>query len=98
MRLPEITTRQIEFFVGYVSNISDLIDPVPHEFTFERDPKDEIIINLAVEAKADFIVTRDKDMLDLMTGYTSECKEFRRRFRPLKIISHLEFLKSLEAI
>lgn len=36
---------------------------------------------------ADFIVTRDKDLLDLMTGFTDECKEFRQKFRPLKVIA-----------
>ena len=97
-RLPEITTKQVEFFVGYISDISELIDPISHEFVFERDPKDEIFIDLAIKAGADFIVTGDKDMLDLMTGYTIECKEFRRRFRQLKIISPLEFLAVLEAI
>jgi predicted nucleic acid-binding protein len=57
---------------------------------------DEPYINLAVEAEADYIISRDKDLLDLMTGYTEECKDFRRRFRPLKVIAPVEFLKELE--
>lgn len=65
-------------------------------FDFERDPKDEIIINLAIEAEADYIVSRDKDLLDLMTGYTDECKDFRRRFRRLKIVEPVEFLTIIE--
>jgi hypothetical protein len=38
---------------------------------------------------------RDEDLLDLMTGHTTECKEFPRRFGPLKVIGPVEFLKSL---
>jgi predicted nucleic acid-binding protein len=41
----------------------------------------------------DYLVSRDKDLLDLMTGHTDECKDFRRRFRQLKIIEPVEFLK-----
>jgi len=68
---------------------------VPKHFTYERDPNDEPYINLAVEANADFIISRDKDLLDLMTGRTAECKEFRQRFRPLKVVDPVSFLKAL---
>ena len=40
-----------------------------------------------------YIVSRDKDLLDLTTGTTVECKEFRQRFRPLKVIEPLDFLR-----
>ena len=30
---------------------------------------------------------------ELMTGYSRECKEFRRKFRPLKISQQSEFLR-----
>ena len=53
----------------------------------------KVYINFAVEAKADYIVSRDNDLLDLMTGHTKECKEFRQRFRLLKVVDPLEFLK-----
>ena len=59
----------------------------------DLDPKDEPYINLAIAADADYIVSRDKDLLDLMTGHTKECKEFRRKFRSLKVIEPQEFLK-----
>jgi predicted nucleic acid-binding protein len=51
---------------------------------------------LTHSAEADYLVSRDKDLLDLMTGYTDECKEFRRRFRPLKVLDPVEFLKEME--
>ena len=91
-RLPDADEFQIETFIEHITNISTFIDSVPHSFDFERDPKDEIIIDLAFEAQADYIVSRHKDLLDLMTGYTNECKDFRRRFRRLKIVNPVEFL------
>ena len=66
---------------------------MPKNFSYPGDPDDEPYINLAITADADFIVTRDKDLLDLMTSYTDDGKEFRQRFRPLKIIEPLESLK-----
>ncbi|HSK70225.1 MAG TPA: putative toxin-antitoxin system toxin component, PIN family [Pyrinomonadaceae bacterium] len=95
-RLPDADEFQIEAFIEYITSISTFIDFVPHSFDFERDPKDEIIIDLAIEAEADYIVSRDKDLLDLMTGYTDECKDFRRRFRGLKIVDPVEFLAMVE--
>jgi len=34
-------------------------------------------------------------LLDLMTGHTDACKDFRRRFRRLKVVEPLEFLKEM---
>ena len=31
-----------------------------------------------------------------MTGHADECKEFRQRFRPLRVIEPVEFLKLVE--
>ena len=51
---------------------------------------------MAVEIDADFIVTWDKDLLDLMIGIDVESKEFRQKFRSLKIVEPIEFLKIIE--
>ena len=72
-----------------------VVEEAPHHFNYLRDPKDEKYINVAVEAEASYIVSHDQDLLDLMTGHTGECKDFRRRFRSLKIIEPAEFLKTI---
>ena len=74
----------------------EFIKNVPQHFKYSRDPNDEPYINLAIEANAVFLVSRDNDLLDLMTGYTDECKDFRRRFRNLKIVNPVEFLEVVE--
>ena len=48
-----------------------------------RDPKDDIVLECAVEGKADCIVTGDQDLLTLSP------------FRGIKIVSPQEFLKNL---
>lgn len=64
-------------------------------FELVRDPKDEMVIDLAVACEADFIVTWDRDLLDLMDGYDSPSKEFRQRFRGTKIVNPTRFLEMI---
>ncbi len=90
---PHMTDEYVEAFLEKVLSKAHNLTKVPSRFTCQRDPKDEKYINLAVEAEAAYIVSRDKDLLDLMTGFADDCKEFRQKFRHLKIVEPLEFLQ-----
>ena len=92
-RLPDSTPEQIEVFIEEIIELSILEKIVPKGFNFQRDPKDEIIINLALACNAEYIVSRDKDLLDLMSDISIEGKEFRQKSRPLKIVEPIEFLQ-----
>lgn len=61
-------------------------------FVFERDPADEIFINLALENNADYLVSRDRDLLDLRSD-----SAFSSQFPNLKIVNPIEFLKIVRA-
>ncbi len=93
---PDLSDEIVGAFLKRLQKLSVLVRRVPKEFSYPRDEDDEPYINLAVAADANFIVSRDRDLLDLMTGYTDECKEFRQRFRSLKVVEPVEFLKLLE--
>jgi putative PIN family toxin of toxin-antitoxin system len=93
---PDITSERVDALITRVSEKGAFVDAVPKHFSYARDPRDEKYINLAIEVEADYIVSRDQDLLDLMTGYTEECKDFRRRFRSLKITGPVELLKSVQ--
>jgi putative PIN family toxin of toxin-antitoxin system len=83
-------------FLKRLRNLGEFVSNVPRTFRYSRDEDDESYINLAVEVSADFIVSRDRDLLDLMTGHTDHCKEFRQRFRTLKVIEPVDLLKEIE--
>lgn len=70
---------------------------VPKRFELPRDPDDESYLNLAIEADARFLVTRDRDLLDLMRWDTEEGRNFQSRFRELKILDPVAFLKEIDA-
>ena len=89
----QITDEAVEKFLNRVLKKAILIKKTPTKFKYSRDPKDEKYINLAVEARAHYIVSRDNDLLDLMTGFSADAKEFRQKFRFLKIVEPIEFLR-----
>jgi predicted nucleic acid-binding protein len=64
---------------------------VRHVVEYPRDPTDEPYLDLAVAVKADYLVTRDKDLLSLMTSHSIVAKQIRQRTRPLKILNPVHF-------
>ena len=61
-------------------------------FSFQRDPTDEIFINLALANHADYLVSRDRDLLDLRDD-----SAFSSQFPDLKIVSPVGFLEIVRA-
>lgn len=92
----DFADEDIKEFLENLRFVAEVFTDVPKVFSLPRDVDDEPYINLAVESDADYIVSRDKDLLELMTGYDDTSKEFRQRFRPLKVVEPLEFLKIFE--
>ncbi len=93
---PDLSDEIVGAFLKRLQKLSVLVRPVPKKFSYPRDEDDEPYINLAVAAGADFIISRDRDLLDLMTDHTDECKEFRQRFRPLRVLEPAKFLRVIE--
>ena len=92
-RYSRLTRARADKLVETLRETARILENIPTHFKYSRDPKDEKYINAAVESAAGYIVSRDKDLLDLMTGHADEAKEFRQRFRHLKIIQPGEFLR-----
>ena len=68
---------------------------VRHVFDYPRARQDEPYVDLAVAANADFLVSRDKDLLTLTTDHSLIAKQFRQRFRRLRILNPVAFLALL---
>lgn len=92
-KFPSVGIGEAEAFIQSVVSLSLVISNVPRTFRLPRDPKDEPYIDLAAVAEAEYLVTTDRDMLDLMTGIDLVSKQFRQRFRGLKVVDPKEFLK-----
>lgn len=69
----------------------------PKEFHYERDPDDEMYINLAIVCNATYLVSRDRDLLDLMTTSTDIARQFRSRYPFLRILTAASFITTIES-
>ncbi len=96
VKFPHATNENLIIFLEHIKENAFFVRSLGKYFELLRDKKDEPYLNLAIEIKADFIVTWDKDLLDLMTDISVIGKEFRQKSRPLKIIEPFEFLQILE--
>lgn len=90
------TEEAIQDFINNLRSISEVITKIPKIYSLPRDADDEIYINLAIECEADYIVSWDNDLLDLMSGFDDTSKLFRQKFRPLKIVEPSDFIAIVE--
>jgi putative PIN family toxin of toxin-antitoxin system len=94
-RFPLLTADRVNEFLQRVEDKAIHTKETPKHYSLPRDPKDEPYINLAIEVSAEYLVSRDKDLLDLMDESTPEGKSFRSQFPNLTIIGPVEFLRLL---
>lgn len=94
-RLPLLTQERAERLLGGLKEKATFLESVPAEFSYDRDPKDEMYINLALAAGPAYLVSRDNDPLDLMKE-TDTGKDFRQRFPSVTILDPVAFLREVE--
>lgn len=95
---PQITDQRIAVFIRKVMSNATVAESVPQHFNYVLDPKDEKYLNLAIEINADYLVTRDNDLLDLIISDDIESKDFRNQFPQVKIIDPVNFLIIIKSI
>ena len=91
----QLVTERVEEFISAVESVATVIDGFPEVFRYERDPDDAHYVNLALAADAKLIVSRDKDLLDLMNLTKSEGAEFHRDYPELLIVDPMQFLRGM---
>lgn len=89
-KFPHLTTERVGEFLQVVDAKVVILHQVPEAFSYPRDPDDEPYINLAIAAGARYLVSRDKDLLDLMNA-----PDFRRQFSSLTILDPPALLRDL---
>ena len=92
-KLPDLNDALIETFTQRLSFRATLVRHVPHVFDYPRAHQDEPYIDLAAAADADYLVSRDRDLLALATDHSILGKQFRQRFPRLLVLNPVAFLK-----
>jgi len=96
--MPNITDERVDALFRRLERKAVHIKNVPEEFRYERDPKDERYINLAIVTNARFLVSKDKDLLDLMNPSVKGSESFRIRYPMLRILKVSDFMKEIEEL
>ncbi|MGH8248411.1 MAG: putative toxin-antitoxin system toxin component, PIN family [Gammaproteobacteria bacterium] len=67
-KFPGLNDEVVSQFLSHLRSVGFLVEAVPDAVQLLRDPDDEPYVNLAIAAKARYLVTRDLDLLDLPTA------------------------------
>lgn len=59
-----ILSKDLDDLLGTIDSVAEFID-VSSNVDICRDPKDDFLLNLAIDGKADYLLTGDKDLLVL---------------------------------
>ncbi|MGD0140258.1 MAG: putative toxin-antitoxin system toxin component, PIN family [Tepidisphaeraceae bacterium] len=92
-----VTIERTETLIANILKVATVVAEVPVVFTYDRDPDDAHYVNLALAAEAKLIVSRDRDLLDLMDESRPEARIFQQRFPSLRILEPVQFLRELTA-
>ncbi len=64
-KFSHIDPKKIFRFIDLLTRVSTVVIPERHHEVIEDDPDDDIILDCAVEAEAEYIVSGDHHLLDL---------------------------------
>ena len=76
-----ISEEEKQEFLIHLLQMCDLVEPKTQIEAIKEDPKDNIVLECAVEGKADFIISGDPHLLKL------------KEFKGIKIVKPAEFLE-----
>jgi uncharacterized protein len=92
-RQGRLTASMVAEILCWLREHATLVDPVPERFHYPRDPDDEPYLNLAIAARADYLVSRDRDLLDLQEPGSEAGQALRQLCPQLVILDPVELLR-----
>lgn len=91
-RYPELTIDQVEAALRRFRYFGEFLPVIRTRFEFARDPRDAMLIELAISGKATDLLSYDKDLLSLPSGHTDAARRLRQRLPNLRIHTPPDFL------
>lgn len=83
-KFSEIDSKKIFHFIDLLTRVCTVVIPEEHHEVIEEDPDDNIVLDCAVEAGAEYIVSGDHHLLDL------------DEFKSVKIVESTRFEEIIE--
>jgi len=94
-KFPALNDQRVEQFLQALEKMAEIIHEVPRAVAYERDPRDEPYVNLAIAARAGFLVSRDGDFLDLANPSNADGALLRNLAPGLQILDPVSFLREV---
>ena len=96
-KAPNLTDERVAAVLAAAAKHADWFERVPNVFTLSHHPDDDHLFNLAIEAKADCLVTWETRLLKLNDAQTDDAKRLRALVPDLSIVSPKQFTEHLKA-
>ena len=97
-RNPKLDEKYVEAYLAHIAEVAPTVTDVPRTFAYSRDPLDEPYINLAISQNANFLLSFDNDLLDLMKEGNADGEALKAQAPDLIIITPPELLQILRAM
>jgi putative PIN family toxin of toxin-antitoxin system len=91
-KFPHLTAERIDVFLQKVATMATIVHEIPDAGLPVRDLDDLPYLNLAIATGVEYIVTRDKDLLELI-----KAPAFRARCPQMRITEPVAFLAEVRA-
>jgi putative PIN family toxin of toxin-antitoxin system len=91
-KFPHLTEERVDTFVQKLTTLATLVSSVPSSGAPLRDPDDQPYLDLALAVNSEYLVSRDKDLLDLMSDAA-----FIANWPQLRVVDPVAFLGILRA-
>ncbi len=90
-----LTDAGITNFLTELHALALLVEPVPPLYQHPSDPKDSMVVDLAIAAAAHVITSRDRHLLSLRDASTPSGADFISRFGFIDVLTPVELLERL---
>jgi putative PIN family toxin of toxin-antitoxin system len=93
-----LTPEHVAGILSQAMRFADWFENVPRHFTLPSHPKDDHILNLAIESKAEYLVTWETRILKLASDTTAHADQLRTLAPQLRIITPKELAARLPLV
>ena len=94
-RAPHLTDQRVADVLAAAGKFADWIPDVPNVFTIPEHPKDDHLFNLAIEAKADYLMTFETRLLEMNKAKSAPARQLRQLAPNLRIVRPDAFARAL---
>ena len=93
-KFTRLTDEFVSKFLATLEGFSTMYRQVSEEILLTRDKKDEPYLNLAYAANADYLVTRDSDLLDIPFSTDADSMRIKELCPTLQFTDPVAFLRA----